>query len=145
MSTTSSDNSANDDDDFGSLSDRPFTWIFIPLIVIIFIGLVVTIIQVRRRRRRRAAQWPGGPRVLAPSGHLFTPGQGLRGGNRRTPWPGTRSQEGLNELGEAPPPYDGKKDRQSPMELQDLEAGRSPPEYPAVPGPAVTTESRRAD
>ncbi|KAF4989902.1 hypothetical protein FDECE_14565 [Fusarium decemcellulare] len=131
----------NDDSGF-SLTDRPFAWVLIPLIVILFIGLVATIIQVRRRRRRRTAQWPGhGPRVLAPSGRLFGPA-GARRTTRGAPWNGTRSEEGLNELGEAPPPYDGKKERQDGAELQDLEAG-SPPEYPAVPGPAVTTESRR--
>lgn len=63
--------------------------------------------------------------------------------------------EGLNELGEAPPPYDTKKppaiqDRhgrrrdagEEGTELRDLEAGGRPPEYPAHPPPAVTTDRR---
>lgn len=50
--------------------------------------------------------------------------------------------EGLNELGEAPPPYDGKKEdhMNTPSvhnEFRDLEAGQLPPDYPAEPPPAV--------
>ncbi|KAG9502881.1 hypothetical protein J7337_005716 [Fusarium musae] len=55
-----------------------------------------------------------------------------------------RSEEGLNELGQAPPPYDGKKETQDPLELRDLEAGNMPPEYPAHPAPAVVTDGRRS-
>lgn len=65
-------------------------------------------------------------------------------GARRSPWVGTRSQEGLNELGEAPPPYEGKKEIRDSHEMHDLEAGGiCPPEYPAAPGPAVTTNNWR--
>lgn len=67
------------------------------------------------------------------------------GASRWNPWQTSRSQEGLNELGEAPPPYEGKKKngQEDGTELRDLEAGERPPEYPAAPGPAVTTDSRR--
>ena len=79
---------------------------------------------------------------MGPGGHIIVVSR--RGGaSRWNPWQTTRSQEGLNELGEAPPAYDGKKDRQD-TELRDLEAGeRPPPDYVAAPEPAVTTESRR--
>ncbi|KAJ4307599.1 hypothetical protein N0V84_012613 [Fusarium piperis] len=140
-----STNDSNDDD--FSLTDRPFAWVIIPLAVIVIIGCIATFFQIRRHRRRRQQQWAGqGPRVLGPPGRrrLFVT-TGTRGNGRRAPWAGTRSQEGLNELGEAPPPYDGKKERQEPVELRDLEAGGSPPEYPAVPGPAVTRDSRRGE
>lgn len=65
--------------------------------------------------------------------------------------------EGLNEIGEAPPPYDSKKPPaigdqhrrqrseetgETSTEMQDLEAGVRPPEYPAHPPPAVTTDTR---
>ncbi|KAH7148554.1 hypothetical protein EDB81DRAFT_792600 [Dactylonectria macrodidyma] len=59
----------------------------------------------------------------------------------------TRSDEGLNELGQAPPAYDGKKAglRDPGTELRDLEAGgASPPEYVEVPAPAVTREGHRS-
>lgn len=71
-----------------------------------------------------------------------------------------RPDEGLNELGEAPPAYMGKRstgdeagalgdanrgldDAGTSIELRDLEAGVPPPDYTAVPPPAVTTDSRR--
>lgn len=138
-----------DSDDGGVLSSQPFAWILIPLVIFFFIGLIATIFQVRRRRRRRAMlyqRWPSSnaQRVFTPHGEVIIVRR-RPGASRWTPW--QRSQEGLNELGEAPPPYDGKKDpRQNGegTELRDLEAGeRPPPEYPAMPGPAVTTESRR--
>ncbi|KAF5686128.1 hypothetical protein FDENT_5975 [Fusarium denticulatum] len=132
----------NTDDNTGfSFGTQPFAWILIPLFVILVLGLTATIIQVRRRRRRRGNQWPG-QTTGAP---VYT---GLHGGRRtgncRSPWNGTRSEEGLNELGQAPPPYDGKKETQDPLELQDLEAGNRPPEYPAEPAPAVVTDGRRS-
>lgn len=142
-----STNNTNDTSDDGfSITDRPFAWIIIPLAVIVIIGCIATFVQMRRHRRRRQQQWAAqGPRILGTPGRLFV-ATGTRGNGRRAPWAaGTRSEEGLNELGEAPPPYDGKKERQDPVEMRDLEAGGSPPEYPAVPGPAVTRDSRRGD
>lgn len=137
MSTTDTN-----DGSFSSLGDQPFAWILIPLVIFFFIGLVATIYQVRRRRRRRALlcqRWPGAnaQRVFTPHGEVIIVRR-RAGASRWTPW--QRPQEGLNELGEAPPPYDGKKG----TEMRDLEAGeRPPPDYPAMPGPAVTAESRR--
>ncbi|KAF5654558.1 hypothetical protein FHETE_11291 [Fusarium heterosporum] len=138
MATGDSNDDSNDNSGF-SFSNQPFTWVLIPLFVIFVLGATATIIQVRRRRRRRGNQWPGhGPAQTST---------GVRGGNRtsnhRSLWNGTRSQEGLNELGQAPPPYDGKKETQDPLELRDLEAGNSPPEYPSEPLPAVISNGRR--
>ncbi|KAH7193001.1 uncharacterized protein B0J16DRAFT_334162 [Fusarium flagelliforme] len=135
--TNDDNNNNNGGFTFGS---EPFAWALIPLFVILVLGLTATVIQVRRRRRRRGNQWPGsGPQAPALGG--------LRGGrtsNRRTPWHSSRSEEGLNELGQAPPPYDGKKETQDPLELRDLEAGNSPPGYPDEPPPAVVSDGRRS-
>ncbi|CAM1500770.1 Fc.00g099320.m01.CDS01 [Cosmosporella sp. VM-42] len=127
-------------DDGTSLSDQPFAWVLVPLVIFLFIGVVATIYQIRRRRHRRLQnQWPGQP-ITTPHGIVVITNR-RPGPSRWAPWT-TRSQEGLNELGEAPPPYDPKKERA--QELRDLERGEAaPPEYPAVPGPAVTTETRR--
>lgn len=141
------DNSTNNDNGNGiSFSDYPFAWIIVPIFVFFFIGLCLTVLRFRRRRRRAATlqQWPGTPsgRVVGPGGRIIVVSR--RGGaSRWNPW--TRSQEGLNELGEAPPPYEGQKKNGNGegIEMRDLEAGERPPEYPAAPGPAVTTESRR--
>ncbi|RGP81666.1 hypothetical protein FLONG3_153 [Fusarium longipes] len=133
--------SSNQNDDGFNFGQEPFAWALIPLFVILILGLTATVIQIRRRRRRRGNQWPGpGPQTSSLSG--------LRGGNRTSnrggPWNGTRSEEGLNELGQAPPPYDGKKETQDPLELRDLEAGGSPPDYPSEPPPALVTDGRRS-
>lgn len=72
---------------------------------------------------------------------------------RRNPWGGFHSQEGLNELGEAPPPYKVKilsaegneVAAGAPTELRDMEEGRRPPEYIVEPPPAVTRDSRRVE
>ncbi|KAF4977154.1 hypothetical protein FZEAL_6262 [Fusarium zealandicum] len=136
---TADDTNNNNNNSF-AFTDTPFAWVLIPVVSILFLGLIATVIQVRRRRRRRNQQWPGyGPRVPGTSGPPF----GTRNTRQGAPWSGTRSQEGLNELGEAPPPYAGKKEGRESTEMHDLEAGGSPPEYPAVPGPALTTGSRR--
>ncbi|KAF5231978.1 hypothetical protein FAUST_8966 [Fusarium austroamericanum] len=138
MATGDSNDDSNDNGfNFGQ---EPFAWALIPLFVILVLGLTATVIQIRRRRRRRGNQWPGS----TPQG---TESSGLRGGrtsNRGALWNSTRSQEGLNELGQAPPPYDGKKERHDPLELRDLEAGGSPPEYPSEPPPALLTDGRRS-
>lgn len=146
MSTLPSETSTSDNNnDFGSLSNQPFAWVLIPLVIFVLIGIVTTIYQVRRRRRRRALQqWPGGS-TLTAGGRVNAASP--RENRRRLGFGTTRSEEGLNELGEAPPPYAGKKDGQQDdgTELRDLEAGEaSPPEYPAEPVPAVTTETRRS-
>lgn len=131
--------STTDDNGMDSISNQPFAWIIIPLVIFFFVGVVATVYQIRRRRRRAQGQWPGQP-ITTPHGIVVITSR-RPGASRWAPWT-TRSQEGLNELGEAPPPYDGKKERG--QELRDLERGEgSPPEYPAVPGPAVTTETRR--
>ncbi|KPM44753.1 hypothetical protein AK830_g1796 [Neonectria ditissima] len=144
MSTQSNTNTDDNDDSSSSLSSQPFAWVLIPVVIFIFIGVVATIVQIRRRRRRRAAlQYPGlGTGQSAPAG-TTRPGRTTR---RGTGLAATRSEEGLNELGEAPPPYDGNKDvrHSDETELRDMEAGVRPPDYPAEPAPAVTTESRRS-
>lgn len=73
--------------------------------------------------------------------------------SRRNPSGGLASHEGLNELGEAPPPYLVRKlsaegeavAAGESTELRDLEEGRRPPEYITEPPPAVTTDSRRTE
>ena len=67
--------------------------------------------------------------------------------SRRTPCEETREEEGLNELGEAPPPYDGKRETDLELqgtEMRDLEAGMGqPPGYLAEPRPVILTRDTR--
>ncbi|KAH6981374.1 hypothetical protein EDB80DRAFT_737027 [Ilyonectria destructans] len=132
-------------DDTKSLSAQPFAWIIIPIIflLILLIGFLAAIRR-RRRRRRLQAQYHhwSRDRVLSPSGHLVYAQRPRRTASRWASWLGTRSQEGLNELGQAPPPYYWKGHDENGTELRDLEAGVRPPEYIAKPGQAATTHTR---
>lgn len=151
---------ADDDDDNGqvrwSMLDRPYAYVIFPLLVVFIIGFVAIILYNRRRRRRLVAlhghNWPGGRQN--PHAHI-PPGQRRR--YRRGRWGETRSQEGLNELGEAPPAYDGKREGDvREEELRDLESGGGtstgavngdndgrPPEYITEPGPAMMRPGNR--
>ncbi|KAK4066536.1 hypothetical protein Trihar35433_6963 [Trichoderma harzianum] len=131
-------------------STRPLTYVIIPLLAIFVVCSAFLFFHIRRRRRRLvpADGWARGRWVTRDGTIMFIPRH-----YRRNPWGGFHSSEGLNELGEAPPPYKFKvvtteeveaaAGAGRPTELRDLEEGRRPPEYIAEPPPAVTTESRR--
>ncbi|KAL7949573.1 hypothetical protein V8C42DRAFT_215295 [Trichoderma barbatum] len=133
-----------------STSTRPLTYVIIPLLAIFVVCSTGLFFYIRRRRRRfvTADTWARGRWVTRDGTVVFVPRH-----YRRNPWGGFHSQEGLNELGEAPPPYKVKilsaEEVQGgagrPTELRDMEEGRRPPEYIAEPPPAVTTDSRRVE
>lgn len=120
---------------------RSLTYVIIPLICVLSLSVFVSILYYRRRRRLRVEyrDWP--QRHVAPDGHDMT---GPRRG-RWNVWGGLQSREGLNELGEAPPPYDPKKNTDGDLEIgagnsrmgesersqhpTDAENGVRPPEY----------------
>ncbi|KAG9250465.1 uncharacterized protein F5Z01DRAFT_640216 [Emericellopsis atlantica] len=139
------------------LSKRPLVFVIFPLVAVFICAMFVAMLYRRRQRAKLAPlhpHWthanpatPYSARVHPYRNNAARNGGGA--GRRWGPW-GTRSQEGLNELGEAPPPYDGKRDMgdSREVELRDLEAGHGPanpagltsdrpPGYPAEPGPAV--------
>ncbi|KAL7806605.1 hypothetical protein V8C26DRAFT_424215 [Trichoderma gracile] len=144
-------------------STRPLTYVIIPLLALFVICSAGLFFHVRRRRRRLllvpadSSIWGRGRWVTRDGRLVFVP----RGHSRRSPWGGLHSQEGLNELGEAPPPYGfkvafpGEEDRggaegvppATTGELRDMEEGRRPPEYVAEhvaePPPAVVADERR--
>lgn len=120
---------------------RSLTYVIIPLISVLTLAVFVSILYYRRRRRLRVEyrDWP--QRHVAPDGHVMT---GPRRG-RWNVWGGLQSREGLNELGEAPPPYDPKKNTDGDLENgvgnsratesehsqhpTDADDGMRPPEY----------------
>lgn len=133
------------------LSTHPLTYVIIPLIAIFVLCSALLFFYIRRRHGRMA--------VVDPS--IFAEGRWVRRDGtitfiprhyRRSPWGGFHSQEGLNELGEAPPPYKTKvvvtdgavAAAGETTELRDMEEGRRPPEYIAEPPPAITIDSRRS-
>lgn len=130
-----------------SLMDEPFAYAIFPLVCLVIAIFIASLLYTRRRRLRMSAlrnnQWPQdhGPPMMDDS---IEPRRSRRVGSRWAPWSGTRTAEGLNELGEAPPPYDGKREgdnRADEVELRDLEMNR-PPQYPAEPGLALVRDRR---
>ncbi|GKT45124.1 uncharacterized protein ColSpa_05305 [Colletotrichum spaethianum] len=90
-----------------SLSDTPYTWILTPLVVFLSLGILATLIQFQRRRRLRklGIQRPWPRRDLEANRPRARRQRSSRGG--RWAWT-TRTDEGLNEFGEAPPAYEPK-------------------------------------
>ncbi|KFA64683.1 hypothetical protein S40285_07131 [Stachybotrys chlorohalonatus IBT 40285] len=109
------------------------TWIFvmIPVITIFIACTILGIVCIRRRQKRAAAQSVDIERGNAGGGNS----QSYRLSRRRT----QPAQEGLNELGEAPPPYPGKDDSDTE---EDEDTERRPPSYPAPPEPTLTLARR---
>lgn len=88
----------------GPVPTQPLIWIIVPLLSVFSVGCFIFFMW-RRHRRARDVNGPGwvDDRVIGPGGFL------VAGSSRR--WAslgGTRPLEGLNELGEAPPPYEAK-------------------------------------
>lgn len=85
-----------------------------PLAAVFLLCCFVSCLWYCHRRRRRPSDnyydWPR-ERLVAPDGNLmFYPrGRRVLGQGRWNVWGGMRSNEGLNELGEAPPPYELKR------------------------------------
>jgi hypothetical protein len=141
-----------------SPSTRPLTYVIIPLLALFVLSAAALFFYIRRRTTRAAvaadgSPWAQGRWVTRDGTVIFIPRH-----YRRNPWGGLDSRDGLNELGEAPPPYLVKKlagegddtAAGASTELRDMEEGRRPPEYVSglpryvtEPPPAVTTRSRR--
>ncbi|KAJ6440324.1 hypothetical protein O9K51_06114 [Purpureocillium lavendulum] len=100
---------AGNGQDGGGASTQPLLWVIIPLLAVFAAGCFTFFVWTRHRRPRdgRGAAsrlWPD-DRILLPSGFIMARTGGRRWADRNR----SRDLEGLNELGEAPPPYDTKK------------------------------------
>lgn len=119
----------------GEWPHPPYAWILTPILLFALIALAATIIGVRRRRSgRRLASLPHSTQRHP---HQTTNGRAAatdleagsnaagRGGRR---WGGLRRREerveGLNEEGEAPPPYEPGKKADVGVELEEVERVR---------------------
>lgn len=144
--------SGNSGDGIGSSSPSHLVnYYFVFLALIICIGGLSGYLVWRRRKRALAAMRHSREHALARDLSGWDAGAGRREGRIRGYWPGrgNRAQEeevaeeGLNELGEAPPAYMPRKSRESgrvvdgsdeapAIPLQTLsreEAGLKPPDY----------------
>lgn len=111
----------------------PYAWIITPLLIFVLIAIAATLLQLRRRtatRRLVAAHAQivgGGPQQQSPVVPDLEAGRSTR--TRR--WGSLRRREepveGLNEIGEAPPPYEPAGAKKEDVELRDV-AG-NPPDY----------------
>ncbi|KAM4057584.1 hypothetical protein HRG_009219 [Hirsutella rhossiliensis] len=88
----------------GGVPTQPLIWIIVPLLSVFSVGCFVFFMW-RRHQRARDPNGPGwaDDRVIGPGGFLVA-----RTSRRWATLGGTRPLEGLNELGEAPPPYEAK-------------------------------------
>ncbi|KAG6007111.1 hypothetical protein E4U43_000358 [Claviceps pusilla] len=150
---------SSNNDPTPSTSTEPFVWVLIPLVVIFSMGTFVIFIW-RKRRGERYAIYPAWPEergtAAANDDAHGQFRQDLRWPSRG---PAARSTEGLNELGEAPPPYDAKKLPETgdghgtaANESSTSETGTGtgprdrselPPGYPAQPSSTYVAISRR--
>ncbi|KAI1502852.1 hypothetical protein F5X99DRAFT_145739 [Biscogniauxia marginata] len=141
----------NQDDDSDSNSNNfyPFAWVLIPIVCFGLIAALLTCYRYRRRRRMQAAWEQDAPQrdpEAIPPNYLQLPREPGRTwiGRPRRPGLGVGSRdEGLNELGEAPPAYTAsQKDRHAGpivtegVELRNMGNG---PDVATVP--AATAEA----
>jgi hypothetical protein len=117
--------------------DRPMAYVAIPLAIVVCLGLIAWALHAQRRRRLMKARLhyvgsnPGARRALerdlqeawmrgAPQEERRQQRRATRRWSRNNAAAGgrwawardlltARSEEGLNEFGEAPPPYDGRR------------------------------------
>lgn len=141
------DNNVSEED--GHWTRPPYAWIITPLLIFVLIAIAATLFQLRRRAamRRSAASRAQGQQQ-PPGATDLEAGRNTR--TRR--WVGMRRREepleGLDEYGEAPPPYEPAAAKRGDVELSEV-AG-SPPEYgedyedgrAVAPPPAAVTRER---
>ncbi|KAK8089200.1 hypothetical protein PG997_004161 [Apiospora hydei] len=110
----------SDYDGFGGNSAHPFTWVMVPIVVLAIAAVLMTCMRYRRRNKMlrafgtnppdRDLESMGSSRYRRPAGasrwQWAGAGDAPRGVGRRRFGLGVASrEEGLNELGEAPPAY----------------------------------------
>ncbi|KAG6008673.1 hypothetical protein E4U21_004028 [Claviceps maximensis] len=134
-------------------STEPFVWVLIPMIVIFSMMAFVIFIWNRKRRERYPihihSAWPVERGAAAVRDDAY--GRYRRGLHWSTRRIELRSTEGLNELGEAPPPYDSKKppgigEQHGPSGTGHRDVrSECPPGYPAQPCSIHAANSRNED
>lgn len=121
----------------GDLTSKPWAYIAIPVGIVIFLGLTAVVLHTRRQKlihKRRLHYVGSNPharraleRDLQEAWMRGAPQErrGLRRWSRRGRWAwasnllSVRGEEGLNEFGEAPPPYVGKIVEEEGTEMDD--------------------------
>lgn len=128
------DNNSPQSQEDGDWPRPPYAWIITPLLIFVLIAIAATLLQLRRRSATRRCAAAHAQRVGGPQQQQQPPGvpdlEAGRGTRTRR-WGGMRRREdpveGLNENGEAPPPYEPAGAKKEDVELREV-AG-SPPDY----------------
>ncbi|KAK4669336.1 uncharacterized protein QC763_202055 [Podospora pseudopauciseta] len=130
-SPTSAPSSSSSNGDDGLFSaDHPWAWVLIPVALLSTLGLLAACLHNSRRRRAARKQAattlllnhprrPGPPDSTQVTIRDLESGWVIPGREAaRWAWPPpAMREEGLNELGEAPPPYENHKEKAAAVEL----------------------------
>ncbi|KAI5860141.1 hypothetical protein GGS23DRAFT_582732 [Durotheca rogersii] len=139
------DYDADSDSDSGSIfTDYPFSWILVPLVIFAVVGMLLVCYRYRRQQKLRMRYGTNAlERDLEAMAHHPRPRPGRPAVERyHAPgrWGfgfGTRD-EGLNELGEAPPAYTAPQKRPDDAEGVELSPmPRQPAGTTAMGGPGI--------
>ncbi|KAI1763950.1 hypothetical protein GGR53DRAFT_466813 [Hypoxylon sp. FL1150] len=116
-----------DDSDDGSgsiFSTYPFSWIIVPLVIFVGFGTLLVCYRYRRRRKMRMQYGTNAlNQDLEAMGHQSRPrlpNERRAGGRRGLIMMFGSREEGLNELGEAPPAYTASRKRPEDTEGVEL-------------------------
>jgi hypothetical protein len=137
---------ADDSDHTTERSDsiQPLVWSVAAVVLLFIIGSCTALVRKRRRRSQQSqrGQWPHDP-VPAMRDRISLDQLPRRTVCLQSPRCGMSLQSGLNELGEAPPPYSARRDIDENHEgPRDPETAVAPSGHPIEPRPAVTMERR---
>ncbi|KAI2473208.1 hypothetical protein F4781DRAFT_225370 [Annulohypoxylon bovei var. microspora] len=145
-----------DDDDSGNIfSTYPFSWVLVPLIIFVGGG---TLLMCYRYRRRKKLRMLYGTNALEQDIEAMgrrprprPPNERRERGQRRLGFGLGSREEGLNELGEAPPAYTAPQKQPEDTEGVELRPIQQPPGIMATEGastsrpPAYAELQRGAD
>lgn len=119
----------NSDDDDDSYSNSPFKWVVVPIAMLVMAAIILFVLRVRQRKKQIQSQ---GINALQRDVEAMGPDRARHTGDTRWQWAeGTRAgrrlglgvrgrDEGLNELGEAPPAYSPPTKKPGDIELHEM-------------------------
>ncbi|KAI0164234.1 hypothetical protein GGR52DRAFT_111452 [Hypoxylon sp. FL1284] len=138
----------SDDDDSSSgsiFSTYPFSWIIVPLVIFVGAGTLLVCYRYRRRRKLRMQYGTNALNrdleAMGPRSRSRPPNERRAGGRRGLIMMFGSREEGLNELGEAPPAYTAPQKQPEDtegVELTRVEQSTSATSTTGVDGPGTS-------
>ncbi|KAI0892318.1 hypothetical protein F4806DRAFT_480263 [Annulohypoxylon nitens] len=132
-----------DDGDSGNIfSTYPFSWVLVPLIIFVGGGTLLMCYRYRRRRKMRMLYGTNAlERDIEAMGRRprqRPPNERRERGQRRLGFGFGSREEGLNELGEAPPAYTAPQKQPEDTEGVELRPIQHPPGITTTEGPSTS-------